>query len=284
VKSAGGDASIVFNVKARALPTVTNVNPKYYRQATTPGGIIVTGTDLELTQSVNVGAGVTVTSYNADSDDQLTIDLSVDDAAVIGNRNLVVTTRSGDSAPYVVAVAAKAPPVLLNINPTSVVQGWTAVKLTVNGRRLLNPSNVIISGTGLPNQTFDDVSDEKIEVNFDVDEAAPPGNRAITVTTPGGSANITLAVIKRMPPFLKSVAPNVIFAGMPCQITIDANNVSNFKGLGIAGTGHTYVLDHLDENTVVATVNFDVTAAKGIRQLVLFNHGGQSNPLTIKVM
>ena len=63
-------------------------------------GIVITGSGFNGTSNVTFGSGVNVTSYNADSDTQISCNITVDWDASIGGRNIGVTTGNVTSYLY----------------------------------------------------------------------------------------------------------------------------------------------------------------------------------------
>lgn len=89
-------------------------------------------------------------------------------------------------------------PTISDISPSHGFQD-TTVDATITGTDLGTIDSVTISGTGVT------VSDEgstatTLDVQFVIDADATPGNRTVTVTTPGGSANVSFEV--RSPPIV----------------------------------------------------------------------------------
>jgi hypothetical protein len=285
VTSAGGSATVVFMVKARPLPTVTSVSDSDYLQGVSYTGIIVTGTYLRLTQSASIsGGGLTLNSVVVDSDTQITLGLTVADTAAIGDRDLIVTTRSGDSAPYILTVDQPDPPDLLDIDPDSHPQGFV-VTVRLTGTDLLTTRDVDVSGSGVTVNSFNGLSDTEVEAELELDETAIPGDRDVTVTTLGGSHSITFEVEACPAPTLASVTPDSGNRGTSVQVTVDGSDVLQFKGLDISGGGVTVdSIDDVDDDTVVATLDIDGSAAPGNRDLTVTNHGGTSAPLVFKVV
>lgn len=285
VTSAGGSASIIFMVKPRPMPTVLSVTPHDYRQATANSGVIVTGTNLLLTQSVGVSGGdVTISSVVVNTDDQLTIDLAVNDTGTPGNRHLVVNTLSGYSAPYTVTVSAPDPPDVQDINPDSYYQGFE-VTVHLTGTNFFTTQDVTISGSGVTVLNVGNVTDTEMDVELEIDETATPGARDVTVITLGGSDDITFKVEAQPAPKLASVTPASGNRGTTIQVTVDGLDILQFKGLEVDGGGVTVdSIDDYDDDTVEATLDIDANATPGDRNLTVTNHGGKSAPLVFKVV
>jgi len=283
VTSAGGTDSIDFTIKARPLPVVISVTPDVYRQGTDLDGIVVTGTNI-VAQSISLGdSDWTIGNLALISDSEVHFDLSIDDTGAPGPRDLIVSTLSGDSAPYSVTVDPLEAPDVVDIDPPSCQQGrWEDV--TITGNFLLTPLDVTVSGAGVTVNSFESPSDTQIDAQIEFDETAPLGNRVVTVTTAGGSDDITFAVTARVPPTLTSVDPDFASAGT-VQILILGSDVANFKSLNFSGTGITIKsIDQKANNGVQATLLIAATAPPGDQNLTVTNHGGVSNPLVFTVV
>lgn len=283
-KSAGGSATIAFNVLARPLPVVSSVTPREFDLDSVTPGIVLTGTELEFALSVTVsGTGVTA-DFVTDSDTQLTLKIEVDPGATPGDRNLVVKTLSGDSLSYVIKVVSPPLPTLTDIDPDSYECGFPfSVQLT--GTDLDTTNDVVVSGAGVTVVDWKNVTATGMKVKLEIEPTAAAGDRELTVTTLGGTAKITFTVEARSAPTITSVTPTSGAQGATLQITISGSDMLLVKTVGFSGAGvRATGLNDQEDDEIVVTIKIEPGAAKGDRTFTVTNHGGKSNELTFRVV
>ena len=79
-----------------SAPTVTSVDPNSGNQGQTLD-VIITGTDITGGTVDSFGADITINSSTVDSDTQITANISINPAATLGVRDVIVTTPGGTS-------------------------------------------------------------------------------------------------------------------------------------------------------------------------------------------
>jgi hypothetical protein len=73
-------SEVVVNYTTFGIPTITSVNPSSGYQGTTLSSVIITGTNFTGATSGSFGAGITVNTFNVDSDTQITVGIIIDAA------------------------------------------------------------------------------------------------------------------------------------------------------------------------------------------------------------
>jgi hypothetical protein len=105
---------------------------------------------------------------------------------------VAITVTDGQAGTTVVSFdwsIAPLPPTLGSVSPSSAAQGAT-LDVTLTGSNFIDGiSSVAFSGTGITLNTTTAGSDTEIVVNITLDADAPTGERAVTVTNPGGGTS-----------------------------------------------------------------------------------------------
>jgi len=76
-------------------PLVTAVNPNSGTQGQTINNVIITGCQFTGATAVSFGAGITVNSFNTDNATQITANITIAPGAILGTRDVLVTTPEG---------------------------------------------------------------------------------------------------------------------------------------------------------------------------------------------
>jgi hypothetical protein len=285
-KSEGGTATIPFNVLARPLPVVTSVTPSEFQAGGTYRGIVLSGTDFEFALPPTISGGdITVDYSNIDSSNKITMEITVDPLAVPGDRDLVVTTYTGDSLPFVVKIASTPPPppTLTLISPDKEHCGFD-ITVELTGTELSSTTGVTVGGTGVTVAGVSDITNTGMKVKLEISDTATPGDVDIEVTTLGGSETIPFKVVARPAPTLTSMAPNSGPPNGSGQIVINGTDIAKVQDVKFSGAGVTVLsIDSWNDSKVKVTIEIDALAAPGERKLTVTNHGGVSNELRFDV-
>jgi IPT/TIG domain/ZU5 domain len=110
--------------------------------------------------------------------------------AAPGARSVSVRTAAGTSAPLPFTVNLPPIPTLTSVNPTSGVLG-TSFTVTLAGTNFVpGATTVQVSGTLVTASNVVVVSSTSLTAKLTIDPAALPGDRLITVSTPGGTSRV----------------------------------------------------------------------------------------------
>ena len=112
-----------FTVK-QAFPTLTSVSPDRGNQETL-FNVTITGTNLTGATEVRIGTGIVVNTFTVLSSNQLTANISIATGAVIGARDVSVTTPGGSFALPNGFTVKQALPQITSISPNLGSQGAT---------------------------------------------------------------------------------------------------------------------------------------------------------------
>src|SRR5690606_9990151 len=96
VTTPGGTDTLAggFTVGEMGEPTISGVNPTSGDQGETLS-VTITGTSLRCVTAVDFGDGITVNSFTAGSDTQVTASITISSSAATGTRCVSVTTPGG---------------------------------------------------------------------------------------------------------------------------------------------------------------------------------------------
>lgn len=118
---------------------------------------------------------------------------------------------------------------------------------------------------------------DTIEADITIDGAAASGYRDVTVTTPGGSDNITDGFMVMAPPAISSISPTEVDQGATADVTITG---TDFFGVTAVGFGEGTVVNSfaVDNNTqITASVSVSGSAPTGPRDVSVTNAAGTDN-------
>jgi formylglycine-generating enzyme required for sulfatase activity len=181
ITTPGGTANLTSGFTYGAGPTISSVSPNV---GPTTGGtaITITGTNLTGTSSVTVGgnAATSVVVVNA------TTVTAVTPSGAAGAANVSLTTPYGSpTASGAFTYQLYATPTISSVSPnTGSTSGGTAI--TITGTNLTGASSVTIGGVAATSVSV--VSSTTVTA---VTPAGSAGAKTVSITTPGGTANLT---------------------------------------------------------------------------------------------
>jgi hypothetical protein len=185
----GTSNSILFNVLAGAMPSLTSLSP-----STEPAGstfsLTLTGSNLTNASAVTFSPSADIsTSITGNSDSQVTALVSIGAAVAPGNYVVTVTTAAGTSNGLSFTVGSSSgppPPTINNISPANVTAGSGSFTLTVNGSGFLSGANVLFNGS-IRTTTF--VNSGQVTAKILASDIATAGNKSINVANPANGNN-----------------------------------------------------------------------------------------------
>ena len=221
-------------------PTLTDIQPALGVQGTSVG-VTLTGINLvSPTVSAN-GNGVAITNVKLDTDDTVTATFTIAPDAVLGVRNITVTTPGGTTNPTPFTIRPP-PPTLTQITPGIGARGATGqvdVKLTgtnfVPGLVLHGGSNITVSDVRV-------ISSSEATAGLMISAAASLGPVGMRVTTIGGTSDaVSFLIADPFPDLLIASSHTGNFGvGFNETYTVTVRNVG-----GVPTTGTITVTDSL---------------------------------------
>jgi hypothetical protein len=226
-----------FTVLA-GIPQLLSAAPGSAQAGATGVNVVIDGEFTTFQQgfsSVDFGSGVTTNFVTVNSVTQLTANISVSANAVVGSRNITVTTTGTPLTLSNGFAITPGTPIIIQINPNIGNPGGTAT-VTITGQytNWINGTTTAsfgpqISVGGAAEGASGPVtvnSPTSLTANLSIDAAASLGPVTVIVTTgsevetvPGG---FTVQALSVTPPYLLSLSPGANVGGMPINSSIIA--------------------------------------------------------------
>jgi hypothetical protein len=216
-----------FTVNAK--PTVATASPSSRPQGASHQTIVITGTNFLPGATATIsGSGVTVHSTAYVDSTHVALDVSVDLAAAIGSRNVVLTNPDGGTATGVNDFAVNALPTVTSVTPTIARRGQTA-NISILGSGF--PATFVTGGGTVsfgPDITINSVtrnSTTKLTANVTIGAGATIGARSVSITNPdGGTAGCAGCLNVIADPQIVAVSPSSFAQGVTRQVIVVAGN------------------------------------------------------------
>jgi hypothetical protein len=178
-----GGTILHYPAGARRAPTVTSISPEQAYQGGS-FGITITGCNLSGATAVTFGSGITVNKFTVNNSTQITANITIDDMAATGTREISVTSPVGTvNLPDGFAVTGPAPTVT-SIAPGEGNQGKT-LDVEITGTNFAGATQVSF-GPGITVNSYTVISPTQINANITIDADATLGAKDVSVTTLGG--------------------------------------------------------------------------------------------------
>lgn len=271
-----------FNVQPAPTQQITSVTPSSGEQGQTLSVTITgSGTAFAAGSTVSFGQGVTVNSTTVNSATSITANLTISASALLGARDVSVTT-GGTTAIGANLFTIAAPPRLTSASPNSAQQGQTlAVTLTGTGTNFTNASTVSF-GSGITVNSVAFNSATSLTANITIASAATAGARDITVVTGGGSVTGTgLFTVQPSTggPQITGVSPSTGRQGLTITVTVNGTNTAFNAGSTVSfGSGITVNASNVNSATTIsAVITIAPGAVVGPRDVTVTTNG---TPLT----
>jgi PKD repeat protein len=180
VTNPGGTATLqeAFQVTVPESPLVTGVSPRYGSRGQTVE-VEIDGDSFWGASAVEFrsGTGVEVNSFTIDSKTQITARVSISDTAILGPRDISVTTPGGTAT-------LTAGFEVVGLSPSWGNRGQ-ALTVVITGKNLTG-TTALSFGDGISVSSFTVDSPTQITAVIAIARTAIPGSREVTATAPGG--------------------------------------------------------------------------------------------------
>jgi mucin-19 len=241
----------------------------------------ITGTNLiGVTSIAFSGAGVSAVISGTATATSLPITISISAAAPTGPRTVTVGTPDRISAPFSgFAVSAGSVPLVTMISPSIGLSG-TTISGTITGSRLTGATALAFTGSGVTAAINGTGTDTQLPVAITVAPGTAPGQRSLSVTTPGGvSAPFNGFTVQAGNPIrVLSVSTISIMQGSAFSLTVFGENLGGATGITFSGDGITAAVAGGSTSSVQITGNVAMTASLGLRTLIVTTPAGSSDP------
>jgi hypothetical protein len=265
-----------FEIKD-CTPVVQQVIPDTGYPGDTGLAVTIHGLNFNTAYTVDFGADITVTDFNIISDTRIDAVLDIDPLAPLGPRNVQVTNDYGSDTLQdgFTIIEEPIPPEILEVNPGSGNQGDISLPVAISGNYLADVTTVDF-GPGIT-VTFIDATDNLVNVTLDINIAATPGFRDVTVSGITGSDTLFdgFEVIETIfPPEIIAVNPdNGTQGDTNLPVTITGNYLSYVTSVDF-GPGITVNFISATANAVNVTLDIDIAATLGFRDVTVSGNSG----------
>lgn len=277
---------------------LTSVTPSDWLIGSTRIDIGVVGEQFNAGTSASVSGGdVTVHRTTFVSPTALTLEVSVDETASPGGRNLTITPGAGGADPRTFTSAfdvVPADPTVTVFSHVTLGQGASSVDVTVNGTNFRSGDIVSASGTGVTFASTSVGSSTEITTKATLTAGATLGLRDLTVTRAasagGRSASLDDAFsVVSGTPSITTAAPSAIgrtgSGGATREVPVRITGTGFMSGATLAvaksgGSGLTLVSgseEVLSGTLLTATLSITGTATTGLWDLTVTNPASLGN-------
>jgi len=250
-----------FLVEVPGAPVITGVSPSSAGLAATVD-LAITGSNLDLVTSVDLGEGITVNSVTTDSATHVTASITIADTAPPTLRAVSVTNPSGTATlQEAFQVTVPESPLVTGTSPRYGSRGQT-VEVAIAGDNFWGASAVAFrSGTGVEVNSFTVDSETQITASISISDTATLGVRDISVTTAGGTATLTAGFE------VVGLSPSWGSRGQALTVVISGKDLSDTTALSF-GEGISVASFTVDSETqITATIAIATNAVPGSREV-----------------
>jgi hypothetical protein len=268
-------------VWAFCAPSARSIFPTSGIVGTTVGAT-VSGTGLTGATVIVFGEPGVTAAVQTTSDTSVSLNLTIDPAAALGERILSLSTSEGTvSVNFTVNPAGG--PIVTGIAPVAVATQGFPINFALTGQNLtgISATNVTVSGLGV---TVDSATPTGggtgLDVALTVAADADVGTHAIVITTPLGGAVLSLYV-QRPAPVVATVSPGAGEIGTVVPLTITGSHLTGAALViteGASGAGGVAISNVAtpDDSTLTATLTVgNIAAETEPRLLIVTTESGQ---------
>jgi len=222
-------ASVAVSPPTEPAPTVSSITPALASQEDLLT-VTLGGTGFLAPGEVELGDGVTVNAVRVLSGTVAEADVSVDPAAGLGPRDVRFINADWQAGRLDAAfeIVSAPRPIVITVSPVTAVQS-EALTATVTGANFLDPVTADF-GPGVSVLAVRVLDPGNIEVDLQVDPAATPGFRSVTITNPdlrSGTLVDAFEVVEPAPPELVLVEPFLLARGESVDVELTGSNFSD---------------------------------------------------------
>jgi hypothetical protein len=229
----------------------------------------------------DAGLAVAVTSTN---DLAANLHLTIDPAAVPGERILILDTPAG-SAAVSFTVNPVGGPIVATLSPPLIATRGLPLDVAVGGANLggVTPASIVVSGAGVTVSTAIPAPDgTSLALGFTVDAAADLGTHAVTISNGVGSV-VLLLYVQNPAPIVTNVSPAAGEVGASVPIVITGTNLTGaaviITGDPMSGQDVTVSDVAIPNDTTITgllTISATATPSAEARLLIVTTESGQT--------
>ncbi len=279
----GGEVASLANgftvVQVTTTPILTSIVPAGGLQGQS-FSVAITGQNthwVQGTTQVSFGAGITTTAVNVSSATSLSAQIAIDAAATVGLRTVTVTTGSEvASVANVFNVQSGTTAIIYSLNPGGGQQGQQNLPVMITGQNthFTQGTTTASFGLGVTVVSLTVANPTSAAAVVNIDPAATPGARTVTLTTGSEVAGFTNGfTVVTTTAIISSLDPGGTSQGAQnLPVSITGQNTHWVQGASAAsfGAGITVVsLTVTSATAATAVINVDPVAAIGQRTVTV---------------
>jgi hypothetical protein len=257
-------------------PAITSITPVQGSQGESLN-VQINGTNLSTISEVTLGEGITAGSINTISSSRIYVPISIDNNALTGTRDVIVTNFAGSTTltgGFTVILKESQAPTITSISPNQGVQGEELNYILVTGFNLAAITEVDF-GEGVTVRDFQPF-DTHVDIHISIDAGAATGARSVTFTGPGGSAALADCFnVLSGAPEIDSIYPSQGVQGSDLLILIFGTHLSSVLTVNM-GEGITINQVQSQNTLITASITVDGSAVLGPRDITLTNPSGST--------
>ena len=233
------------------------------------------------------GAGITVDSISVLSSSQIRAHIVIGPLAVLGSRDVHVTTVGGTAvmtAGFVVTAPANPVPTLLRISPTFGARSQTVI-ITLDGSNFISGQSVVSFGDGVEVVSLRGNA-TTLTACIAIDAEASTGDRIVTLMNPppgGGLSTLPcrFSIVNPIPA-VESATPNTGICGE--KVCVVLKGTGFLAGVTSTDFGPGILVDSLvitGTTTLRVMITILPVASTGPRDIIVLNIGPGGGPATL---
>jgi hypothetical protein len=200
-----------------------------------------------------------------DSTDALVANITVDESAALGLRDVSVTTPGGTTVLPNAFTVIQPPPVIASISPSEGVVGET-YDVTITGTDL-NGATSVTFGPRTTVNSFNVDSETQITANITIDPDAIPGANDVSVTTPGGTAYAAHCFTVYGTPYIETIIPARGMQGENLNVDIVGLNFLGATAISFGPDITVNSFQVVSPTQIQVNIKIDSQAAAGLRDV-----------------
>ncbi len=264
-----------------ASPDISSVSPTSGYRGETGKSETIAGVCFTGSTAVSFGSGITVNSFVINSDVQITATITIAWDAVLGTKDVTVTSANGIgtlAASYTVNIPA---PTVTFCQPCLGAANDSLKPFVLTGTGFIDTSVVSFGAGGITVDDYTVVSGTSITGHLSVSASPTYGNHTISVTTPGGTGTLAAGFLLYQTsgttynaPTLTNINPATLARGVTTAIVMTGTNYvyGTEVTFGVGVDVMSFTIDSSTQITAQVFVHWDGVA--GARDANVYNIAG----------
>lgn len=171
---------------------------------------------------------------------------------------------------------AVSPPAIEAIQPTAAQRGQNGA-IELYGQFMSTTYQAQISGSGV-SLAISYVSENQVELQFNIDSTAATGMRQLTLTNSFGTSNQEDFLIADPTPVITGISPASWEVGAQTDVVITGRGFGTRPLVNITGAGITITVTSATDTEIRANFSIDTNTAEGQRTVTVTSQGYGGNP------